>query len=489
MKTKADYINSLEQISTTIYSLGELVKEPLKNPVIRPAINALAATYELAGKEEFKDPLTAISHLNGEEINRYLHVCHNIDDLVKRVRSARIFQDNICSCTYRCAGCAPINALYATTFDIDAELGTKYHQRFREYLKYLQKEDLAVTCAITDVKGNRAKRPSGQSDPDLFLRVIDERKDGIIVRGAKAHQSGAPIAHELLVVPTITMREEDEDYAVACAIPNGAKGMFHIYQHSLSDSRKLIGEDIDLGNPEYGFGHSTSLVIFDDVFVPWERVFMCKEYQFTRPFVTYMGRHMRTTSGACRAAQCDLLLGAAALIAEYNGIDKVPHVQDKLTEISFLMESSFACALGAAVNGSPTPSGAWFPDALLANAALLSSKRVFHEAANLTVDIAGGLVSTMPSERDFKHPQTGKWIDKYLRGKADVPTENRLRVLRFIENMAASPHFIGVLHGAGAPEVQKTVIRANTDFEGKKRLVKRLARIEDSPTGSSASHR
>lgn len=485
MKTKAQYINSLKRLNSTIYSLGELVKNPLEHPVIRPAINSLAATYELAGKEEFKDPLTAVSHLTGGEINRYLHVCHSVDDLIKRVRSARIFQDNICSCTYRCAGCTPVNALYALTFEIDAELGTSYHQRFREYLKHIQKEDLAVTFAITDVKGDRAKRPSKQSDPDLFLRVVDERKDGIVVRGAKAHQSGAPIAHEILVSPTITMREEDKDYAIAFAIPNGAKGIVHIYQHSLSDSRKLIGEDIDLGNPEYGFGHSTSLVIFDDVFVPWERVFMYKEYQFTRPLVTYVGRHMRTISGACRAAQCDLLLGAAALIAEYNGIDKAPHVQDKLTEISFLLETSFACALGACVNGSPSPSGVWFPSALLADAALLSSKRAFHEAANFTVDIAGGLVSTMPSEKDFKHREIGKWIDKYLQGKADVPTENRLRLLRFIENMAASPHFVGVLHGAGAPEVQKIVIRANTDLEGKKRLVKQLARIEESP----ASHR
>ena len=477
MKTAAEYINSLNQLNPVIYSLGNIVKNPQEDPVIRTAMNSVAATYELAGKEELKEPLTAVSHPAGEEINRFLHVCYGVDDLIKRNKCARILQDNICSCTYRCAGCAVINAVYATTFDMDAELGTSYHQRFREYLNYIQKEDLAVTGGICDVRGDRGKRPSKQSDPDLYLRVVDERKDGIVIRGAKAHQSGAHIAHETLIIPTIAMTQEERDYAIALAIPNGAKGMFHIYQHSLSDSRKLIAEDIDLGNREYGFGLQTSLIIFDDVFVPWERVFMYKEYQFTRPLLTYVSRHMRMVSGACRAAQGDLLLGAAALIAEYNGIDKAPHVQDKLAEISFLMETPFGCALGAAVSGSPSPSGAWFPDALLANAALLSSKRAFHQAAYFTVDIAGGLVSTLPSEKDFRHPEIGKWLDKYLRGKADTSTENRLRVLRFIENMAASPNFVGVLHGAGAPEVQKIVIRANTDLEGKKRLVKKLAGI------------
>ena len=258
---------------------GKRVENVVDDPIIRPSMNAVAATYELAHKPEYEEIMTAKSHLTGKKINRFTHIHQSVDDLVKKSKMGRLMGSLTACCFQRCVGMDALNALSITTHAIDAKYGTEYNKRFLKYLEYVQENDLICDGAMTDPKGDRSLPPNKQADPDIFLHVVEERPDGIVVSGAKAHQTGAVNSHEIIVMPTITMREEDKDYAVSFALPSDAEGITYIMGRQSCDTRKLEGMTFDRGNMFFG-GHE-ALVVFDDVFVPWERVFMYKEYEFT----------------------------------------------------------------------------------------------------------------------------------------------------------------------------------------------------------------
>ena len=279
LKSVEEYIESLRKLNMEVYMFGKKVENPVDDPIIRPSLNSVAMTYELAQKEEYSELMTAKSTLTGEMINRFCHIHHSTDDLIKKVKMQRLMGQKTGACFQRCVGMDAMNAVYSTTFDMDKELGTDYHERFLKFLEYVQKEDLVVDGAMTDPKGDRNLSPSQQSDPDLYLRIIEKREDGIVVRGAKAHQTGIVNSHEVLVMPTCTMRKEDKDYAVAFSIPVDTQGIKMIYGRQSCDTRKLEAGTLDRGNPKFG-GHE-ALVIFDDVFVPNDRIFMCEEYEFS----------------------------------------------------------------------------------------------------------------------------------------------------------------------------------------------------------------
>lgn len=481
MRSGADYIESLKKTKPVVYHLGKRVDNVLEHPLLRWPIKAIARTYDLALDPRYSGILTTTSPLTGEKIERWNHVFGSTDDLVARQKQMRFLQHRLGSCALRCTGLGAINGLYSTTYDMDQKLGTDYHKRFLEFLKRVQKDDSFVSGAMMDVKGNRRLRPSQQADPDMYLRIIEERKDGIVVRGAKAHQTGPMIANEVAVMPCDVMRnEKDRDYAVSFAIAPDAKGITYILQHNLADALTLTCEGMDLGNIRYGcqFG-ATSLMIFDDVFVPKEQVFMQGEWEFTRQLVSRVGTMARMWQCGCRPAIFDLLTGATRLIAEYNGVADSSHIRSKLTEMSYLTETVWGLAIGSAVLGEATPSGAYLPDQLLTNVAKLQSTRAYYELVKLAIDITGGLVVSIPSEKDYRNPDVSQYIDKYLRGVAEVPTEHRMRVVRFIQALTGGPVAAALHHSGGPIENQKIVIYRGTDFEEKKRLVKFLAGIEE----------
>ena len=291
MMTKEQYIESLRKLNLKVYVMGELVENPVDHPMIRPSMNSVAMTYELAEKEEYKELMTATSNLTGKPINRFCHLHQSSDDLIKKVKMQRLMGQKTAACFQRCVGMDAFNAIFSTTYEMDKQLGTDYHKRFTAYMKFVQENDLTVDGAMTDPKGDRSLSPSKQSDPDLYLHITEIREDGIVVRGAKAHQTGAVNSHEHLIMPTVAMKEEDKDYAVSFAIPSDAEGVFMIYGRQSCDTRKMeAGADIDLGNAKYG-GHE-ALVVFEDVFIPNERVFMCKEYEFAGMMVErFAGYH------------------------------------------------------------------------------------------------------------------------------------------------------------------------------------------------------
>ncbi len=475
MKTKQEYIDSLRRLNFEVYMFGERMTDIVDHPLVRPSMNAVAATYELAQGEI----MTATSHLTGKRINRFTHIHQSAADLVQKSRMGRLMGAYTGTCFQRCAGMDALNTLSVVTYDIDRKHGTPYYERFLKYLRYVQDEDLVCDAAMTDSKGDRRLRPAQQADPDLYLHVVREEEDGIVVRGAKLHQTGALNSHEIIVVPTRAMREEDKDYAISFAIPSDSKGVVYIYGRQPSDTRKLEGKTFDVGNLFYG-GHEC-LMVFDDVFVPWERVFMYREYEFAAGLVEKFASYHRQ-SYACKSGMGDVLIGATQTIAEYNGISEAPHVRDKIVQMNHLNETIFCCSLACAYEGTAEPSGTYYVNSLMANITKLHVTQVPYELARMAQEIAGGVVVTLPSEKDFRHPRIGKYVAKYMKGVEGVSAEDRMRVIRLIEGLTmglgAVCYLPESMHGAGSPQAQRIMIARQTNLKMKQKAALRLCGVE-----------
>ncbi len=489
LKTGAEYIESLRRMKTRVYMFGEQIENWVDHPMIRPSINCVAITYDLAQDPQYEDLMTAESHLTGNKINRFTHIHQSTEDLKKKVKMQRLLGQKTASCFQRCVGMDAINAEYSTTYEIDQKYGTDYHGNLKRFLEYIQENDLVVDGAMTDPKGNRGKAPHEQADQDLYLRIKERRADGIVVRGAKCHQTGSVNSHWHIVMPTISMGPDDRDYAVSLACPSDAEGMFMIYGRQSCDTRKLEeGADIDLGNKK--FGGQEALVVFDDVFIPNEYIFMCGEYDFAGMLVERFAGYHRQSYGGCKVGVGDVVIGAAALAAEYNGCEKASAVKDKLIEMTHLNETLYSCGIACSSEGHPTASGGYMIDLLLANVCKQNVTRFPYEIVRLAEDIAGGIMVTMPSQKDFRSElpvgrngeTIGDFCNKFFVGNGTCSTEDRMRVMRFLENICLGAAAVGYrtesMHGAGSPQAQRIMIARQGNIQGKKQLAKDIAGIE-----------
>ncbi len=479
MRTRAEYIESLRSVHKRVFAFGVELENTVDHPLLRPSLEACAATYGLAEEPEHAALMRATSSLSGTPINRFTHLHQSADDLVCKVKMLRLLGQKTGCCFQRCVGMDAFNAVDSVTYEMDAALGTEYHARFRAYLRHVQDDDLVVDGAMTDPKGNRRLVPAQQADPDLFLRVVERRPDGIVVRGAKLHQTGAINAHEILVLPTQSLGEGGWDYAVAFAVPADAPGILYVLGRQASDTRKLEGGGRDVGNQRYG-GHE-AVVLFDDVFVTWERVFLCGEHQYAGLLVERFAGYHRQSYGGCKVGVGDVLIGAAQAVARCQGTEGAAHIKDKLVEMVQLNETLYACGLACSAEGRPTASGTYLVDLLLANVCKLNVTRFPYEIARLAQDIAGGLLVTLPSEKDFAHPEIGPQLQKYLQGVAGYATEERCRLLRLIENLTLGPGAVGYLteslHGAGSPQAQRIMLARLAGIGQKEQLARDLAGI------------
>jgi len=476
LKTAEQYYESLRQMSPIAYVLGEKVENVVDHPLIKGQIAGVAQTFALAHDPEGKELLVGRSSLSGEEVSRFVKLYESVDDLLVKVKMLKFLSQRTGTCYMRCTGMDAINATGVVTYDVDKKYGTNYRERFLEHLKYIQKNDLVVWSGVTDVKGDRSLRPSAQTDPDMYLHVVDRTKDGIVVRGAKAHQSGSLCAHEGLILPTREMREADKDYAVCFATPTDAEGIIHVYGRGTLEERALEG--VDLGNVEYS--KFCPLVIFDNVFVPWDRVFLCGEYEFAGELVRTFGDYHRHSHGGCKCGVGDVLVGAAAAIAEYNGVPDASHVNAKLVEMIKTAETMYGCCIAASVEAKKSESGIYLVDSILANTSKLYEGKEYHEVIRLLVEIAGGLVADLLSEKDLQNPEMGHFIEKYMKGAADVPTEDRMRMFRLIEKLAFETRdIVSNIHGGGSPEAHRMTLLRDTDLEPRKKLARKLAGIKE----------
>jgi 4-hydroxybutyryl-CoA dehydratase/vinylacetyl-CoA-Delta-isomerase len=436
-------------------------------------------TYSLAAKEKYRDLATAKSHLTGHTISRFTHVHQNIEDLIKKVKLLRVLGQKTGTCFQRCVGFDGINAVYSVAYEIDEKLGTDYLQRFNRWLTRIQDDNRMVVGAMTDPKGDRSKSPADQHDPDQYVHVVDRQQDGIVIRGAKLHMTGAVNSHEILVMPTTAMNESSKDYAVVCAVPIDAPGVTMVFGRQANDDRRDRLERIDVGKPSFGAVGGEALLVFEDVFVPNENVFMDGETEFTGDLVYRFAAHHRANYGACKTGLMDVLIGAVSYLSLIQGTAKGSHVRDKVTEMTHLSETLYSSSIACSAEGWPTPSGAYMVDTMLANVCKQNVTRFHFEVARLALDLAGGFIATMPSQYDLENEDVGHLVRKYFSGVADIPTEDRVKIARMIEAMTGGTALVESMHGAGSPQAQRIMIYREGKLAEKIKLAKRLAGIKE----------
>jgi len=478
IRTGEDYINSLRGRKLKIFLFGEEIKDYVEHPIIRPSINAVAETYDLAVREE--ELASVQSSITGQRVNRFLHIVESAQDLVLQNKMQRKMGQNTGTCFQRCVGMDAINSLHSVTYEIDEKHGTKYHQRLLDFIKMMQTENFVIGGAMTDPKGDRSKGPAEQIDPDMFLHIVKRDDKGIYVTGAKAHQTGCINSHWIILMPTLRLTENDKEYAVVGAIPADVPGITYIYGRQSCDTRAMEEGDLDSGNAQYA--GQEAMMVLDNVFIPWDKVFMDGEYEFASMLIERFTCYHRR-SYVCKTGLGDVLIGAAATVADYNGIPNVSHIKDKLVEMTHLNESIFAAGIASSYQAHKMKSGVYMNDDMLAQVCKHNVTRFPYEIGRLAQDIAGGLVVTMPSEKDFRHPEVGPLLKKYLAGRKGVDVENRMRVLRLIENMTMGRNAVGYLtesmHGAGSPQAQRIQIARQMQLGYKRQLAKNLAGVKN----------
>jgi 4-hydroxybutyryl-CoA dehydratase/vinylacetyl-CoA-Delta-isomerase len=458
----ADYRESLRRYRPKVYVSGREVPSVPDEPALAPGVNALALTYDYALREELA-PL-----MRAGDVNRMLAVPRSTDDLVNKLEAVRL----VCQQT----GCAQrylVGDAFAAIASATHDMTGDYRQRFADYLEQVHAEDLAIGIAMTDGKGDRTLRPHAQANPDAYVRIAERRKDGIVLRGAKAIVTGAPYMHHLLVMPCRNMIEEDRDYAVCCALPIDAEGLTIVARPA-----GRPGEAAAKFSARYG--QSTGVAIFDDVFVPWERVFLAGEWQHSAAFTyTYATLH-RHTCIAARAGFGDLLIGAGALMTEANGIelDTAPNLREAMIELIKIVEGIYACGVAASVYASPDAAGVAVPDAVFANIGKLLLATQIYDMHRLAHHVSGGLVVALPGPDEDHNPATAGRLSEVLAGRSDIPYERRIEVARLIEDLTASSqggwYSVISLHGGGSPEAMKMEIWRNYPVGNKVDLVERL---------------
>jgi 4-hydroxybutyryl-CoA dehydratase/vinylacetyl-CoA-Delta-isomerase len=482
IKNGAEYMESLQRLNPKIYYKGEKIKDVANHPATAPHVRSAAMTYALAGQDEYRDLATATSHLTGNVISRFTHVHQNIEDLLKKIKLLRVLGQKTGTCFQRCVGFDGINAVYSVAYEIDQKHGTDYLECFKNWLTYIQDENLMVVGAMTDPKGDRSKGPADQTDPDQYVHVVERRDDGIVIRGAKLHMTGAVNSHEILVMPTTALDERSKDYAIVGAIPVDAPGITMIFGRQASDSRRDNLERIDVGKPNFGAVGGEAVIAFDDVFIPTERIFLDGETEFTGDIVYRFAAHHRANYGACKTGVMDVLTGAVSYLSQIQGTAKGSHVRDKVTEMIHLNETLYSSSIACSAEGWPTPSGAYMVDTMLANVCKHNVTRFHFEVARLAIDLAGGFIATMPSEYDLKNEEVGHLVKKYFSGVADFRSEDRIKIGRLIEAMTGGTAMIESMHGAGSPQAQRIMIFREGGLDKKIKLAKALAGIPSKET-------
>ncbi|MBX3274360.1 MAG: 4-hydroxybutyryl-CoA dehydratase [Sandaracinaceae bacterium] len=464
MRTAAEYIESLRARRLELWVDGERCASPVDHPKVRPAIHAIAATYALAHDPRWRELATARSALIDAPVNRFCHLFVEPDDLVKKISLQRVLGRLTGTCFQRCVGMDGLNALYLAT-----HARPEAHARFTAWLAGVQRADDVLNGAMTDPKGDRSRRPSEQ--PEAYLRVVERRADGVVIRGAKVHQTGAANAHHILVMPGQALRPGEEDFAIACALPADADGVRMVLGRQPSDDRR--------GGPDAGnarFGGQECVVLFDDVFVPRERVFLDGDLAACAELVEAFAGFHRASYGGCKPGNLDVLIGAADLVTREHGVRRASHVRDKLVEMAHLTETIHGVGLAASEKSAQHPSGIWQVDPVLANVCKHNVTRLPYEIVRLAEDLAGGAMATLPSLAERDHPALAV-------GLAPVfGSEARAKALRLLESMAygagSVPFRIECMHGAGSPQAQRILLERAIDWDDKVARARVLAGLD-----------
>ncbi len=478
LRTYEEYLESLRQMRPNMHKFGELIEDVTTHPATKRTVEGHGQIFKMQHDPELKDMVTVQSDLIDEPISRYLSIIKTPEDQIANSQMKRLIFQKTGTCTGgRCAGWTSLNAMYAATWDMENDLGVDYHQRFIEWLKDAQRRDITISGALTDPKGDRTKKPHQQDDPDMNLRVVEKRDDGIVVRGAKVMICGIAAANEVFVLPGSAYKEEDKDYCVSFVIPRDVEGLTIVETRHPSDGREME-EGVGFDTPVSEGGITQAYLFFEDVFVPKERVFMLGEWKYTGPAVVNFILPYRSAIGGCVAGQGDIKIGSALLTARTNGLaDRV--FSDKITSMIVNNETTFSVGIAAAALGKKHPSGAWQPNPLLANVNKVHVATLPYETSRLAQDIAGGIAETgcMPSAVDFNNPEYGHLVQKYL--KAAKSADSRVKAARMVEWLTVGAGVPGCMHGGGSPDGAKMFVRMFYNSNKAVEMVKRLAQIDE----------
>jgi aromatic ring hydroxylase len=473
--TSAEYRQRLSKMRNNVYLHGQ--RSSRNNAEFEGGIETFALFYDLARDPQWAEMLTATSSISGKKINRFCHILQSPEDMINKIKVTRLFTNYAGHCIQRCMGADALNGFSVATYLTDKKFGTEYYRRFLNYLEYFQKNDLTAACAMTDVKGHRGLRPGEQPDPDMYLHIVERKSNGIVVRGAKVSNSSAPTVDEILVTPTRQMGPDEKDWAVGFAIPADWEGVKLIA--SCQGGRGLATNKLDCPSDKYGY--ADSLTIFDNVFVPWDRVFLCGETECSAQLTSGFARCHRQSYCGCKPALVDIMLGAASLIAKYNGVPKVQHIREKLTDLAVDAALIYASGIASAVNGEKYENGTFLPDELYSNVGRYLASRNVTNWLHILVDIAGGLAENVVAEDHYLSDELHPYFEKYYAADPQFKTEHRYRLLRYIRGIAhgqiaeMSPG--GDIHGGGAPEMCRLAIWRETDIEYCEDLIKRIVGI------------
>jgi aromatic ring hydroxylase len=476
IKTREAYLERMYAMRNNVYVGGEAVNR--SDHRLAPGLNVMATTFDMAGVPEYKGVATAKSTLTGEEINRFVHLPQQPYDLMQKQKMIRVGARRVGGCIQRCMGMDGSIALAICTKEMDEEYGTSYHQRFLDFFRHVHSNDVTLTCAQTDVKGDRMLRPSKQPNPDAYVRIVEERDDGIVVSGMKMSITAVAYVEEFLVIPTRALMEDDRDYAVAFAIPADTEGV-----RLITRPVWLREKDEPDAAPFCRYGVSDSTIIFDNVFVPRERVFMCKEWKHGRRLAMLFADSHRHSYSGCKPAVSDILCGATLLAAEANNILKASHVREKLTEFGSATELAYAAGVAAAIYGEKTSSGVFFPNSIYANVGRrLTGETIYHEY-NLLTEIAGGIAITLPFHEDFQKGDNVEHLKKFIVRNPNLSPEDSLKIWKLVENVGASAmgdwYKVAGVHGGGSPIMETIALSAEYDYADKKKLAQYLAGIDE----------
>ena len=472
------YREYLRQCKPVVYVDGRLIESVADEPMLRPGVNALAFTYDYALDKALEPIALATQHSRNRVVSRMLHVNESSGDLLNKLEAVRVLCQET-GCAQRYLAHDALNGIFQAVAHIDDARGTTEHrERFAAYLADVQDRDLSLGVAMTDAKGDRSKKPHQQANPDAYVHVVERNAKGIVISGTKAIVTGGPYMHEFLVMPSRNMGRNDADFAVCCAVPVDAKGVTIV-----SRAAGRPGEKLEYGDALFSrkYGQSTAVVMFDKVFVPWERVFYESEWELSNVLTYSYATHHRHSCIAARAGFGDLLIGAGALMCEANGLDPATksNLREPLVELIKITEGFYACGVAASVYATQDPhSGSFMPEPVFSNIGKLLLANQIYDMHRLAHTVSGGLIVALPGPDEDHNPATAASLAEVLRANPDVPYDKRIEVARFIEDLTVSNqggwYSVISLHGGGSPAAMKQEIWRNYPVGSKVELVERL---------------
>ena len=474
LRTVDEYVQSLRD-GRTVYFRGQRVEDVTTHPVIGVAVRHAAIDYELA--EDPRHRATCVVEDGAGAYSRYYQLPRTAEDLLKRSALIELAtaEGGTLVVLIKEIGTDAICGLLRVTSAVDAKHGTTYHGRVAAFYEHCCANDLAVAVAQTDVKGDRSLAPSAQADPDLYVHIVERRSDGIVVRGAKAHTSVSTNANELIVLPTRALADADSDYAVSFAIPIDTPGL--VLLASAYDSAAPQGSPVEHPiSARHKMMETTT--VFDNVFVPWDRVFLAGEAAFAGPLALAFVEHHRFTAISYKLPLVDALVGSAMLMAEMNGVSRAGHVREKLVQLISYAETLRGLTHHAAMMGRTREMGIMVPDPLYVNMAKYHFAHGYHDAVRHVQDIAGGSLVTGPGAEDFETELTAGYYNKYYAGHG-VTGRDRLKALAFVKDLVASEfgayQEVLAVHAEGSLEAEKMMVWRSYDGRRSVDYVRRLA--------------